>query len=201
LYDPDRSRTVRKGKLPSSWQEGLLALRSAVADAKAKGKTFRILTSKIVSPTGHQILSQILREHTHVVWHEFEPVGAHPARGADIEVRYDLSNADTILSLDADFFCGMPGHLALTRQFAARRDPEHAMNRLYCIEMTPTLAGGMADHRLLIRPSLFPRYLRALHQLLKGEEVAGLSPSHVQWLKALGRDLKAHPGRSVVIAG
>ena len=54
-------------------------------------------------------------------WHVYEPVnrdnvleGAKLAFGQPVETRYDFSNADVILSLDADFlYAGFPGFLAM----------------------------------------------------------------------------------------
>jgi len=53
-----------------------------------------------------------------------------------------LSKADVIVSLDADFlYAGFPGSARYTRDFAARRNPDGNMNRLYVIESTPSSTG------------------------------------------------------------
>jgi hypothetical protein len=71
------------------------------------------------------------------------------AFGEVVETRYDLSKADVIVSLDADFlYAGFPGAARYTRDFAARRNPDANMNRLYVIESTPSSTGMKADHRL-----------------------------------------------------
>ena len=66
-------------------------------------------------------------------------------------VQYDLSAADVIVSLDADFLSGAsyPGFHKLVGDYAARRkNPAAGMNRLYAIESTPTTTGLKAEHRL-----------------------------------------------------
>ncbi len=75
--------------------------------------------------------------------------GAKLAFGEAVETRYDLSKADVIVSLDADFLsAGFPGSTRYIRDFAARRNPDGNMNRLYVIESTPSSTGMKADHRL-----------------------------------------------------
>src|SRR5829696_2075369 len=81
------------------------------------------------------------------------------------------------------------------------------MNRLYAIESTPTLTGAKADHRLALRASEVEAAARAL-------SAAGAAPSTSpgaggsfsnanaqKFLAAVTKDLQAHHGRSLVIAG
>ena len=67
---------------------------------------------------------------------------------------YDLSGADVIVSLDADFLSSGPGSLRYARQFSARRrvrGEQTEMNRLYVVEPMPTPTGTKADHRMPLR--------------------------------------------------
>ena len=152
--------------------------------------------------------------------------GAKLAFGEYVEAQYQLDRADVIVTLDADILgCG-PGSLRYARDFAARRRPEQAgqMNRLYAIESMPTSTGSRADHRLPLRPSEVEELARTLADAVTrgaggsggpGEEVAQGS-SHVArgfpsvdlgagsratWINALAKDLQAHRGSSLVIAG
>ena len=82
-----------------------------------------------------------------------------------LNVQYDLSAADVIVSLDADFLSGAsyPGFHKLVRDYAERRKkPENGMNRLYAIESTPTTTGMKAEHRLGLRASEIPAFAAAL---------------------------------------
>ena len=57
-----------------------------------------------------------------------------------VETRYDLSKADVIVSLDADFlYAGFPGNVRYVRDFAKKRNPDAEMSRLYVVESTPIL--------------------------------------------------------------
>ena len=92
-------------------------------------------------------------------WHVYEPInrdnvyeGAKLAFGEPVETRYDLSKADVIVSLDADFlYAGFPGSTRYIRDFAAAAILTRNMNRLYVIESTPSSTGMKADHRLPMR--------------------------------------------------
>src|SRR5262249_27178373 len=72
------------------------------------------------------------------------------------------------------------------------------MNRLYAIESTPTLTGAKADHRLPLRASEIEAAARAL----SGEGTGSFgNPAAQKFLAAAAKDLQAHRGRSLVIAG
>ncbi len=95
-------------------------------------------------------------------WHVDEPggrealeLGAELAFGERVETRYDLSQADVIVTLDCDLLGSGPGSVRYAHDFAARRAAaltegagRPAMSRLYAIESMPTITGTLADHRL-----------------------------------------------------
>jgi molybdopterin-containing oxidoreductase family iron-sulfur binding subunit len=152
--------------------------------------------------------------------------GAALAFGEHVDTQYRFDQADIILSLDADFLGSGPGGLRYARDFAARRRPEQAdrMNRLYAIESMPTSTGARADHRLPMKPSAIEGVARAIAnavmpgpkgpglqnpapggdvaQLFRAADVAqAFRPAEANWIDAVAKDLQAHRGRSLVIAG
>jgi molybdopterin-containing oxidoreductase family iron-sulfur binding subunit len=91
--------------------------------------------------------------------------GALLAFGGPADTRYQLENAQVILSLDGDFLTRGPGALAYARAFTAGRRVRGGkgdMNRLYVVESTPTNTGGMADHRLPLRATEIELFALAL---------------------------------------
>ena len=93
--------------------------------------------------------------------------------------------------------------------FRSRRpEPADRMNRLYVAECMPTSTGSRADHRLPLKPSeiegLARQIARAVGSGLSTEarsaKVDGSSGSG-RWIGAVAKDLLAHRGRSLVIAG
>ncbi len=82
------------------------------------------------------------------------------------------------------------------------------MNRLYVVEQGATTTGAMADHRIAIRAADVEAFARALAGAIGvgqagGGAAAASIPQHVpaDWIEALAKDLRAHRGACVVIAG
>ena len=148
-------------------------------------------------------------------WHQWDPAsrdnaraGARLAFGEYADAQYHLDGADILVALDADFLgCG-PGSLRYARDFSTRRRPERAdlMNRLYAFESMPTSTGSRADHRFALAPHEVERAAHALATAV-GVGAAGTasapaaSPSIQRALTAIAKDLQAHRGTSLVIAG
>jgi MoCo/4Fe-4S cofactor protein with predicted Tat translocation signal len=74
------------------------------------------------------------------------------------------------------------------------------MSRLYVAEPHPTPTGGMADHRYRVRAGEIEDIAWALAAAL-GVAGAGQSGSAFQDVAAIAKDLQAHRGASIVIAG
>src|SRR5690606_21912648 len=130
---------------------------------------------------------------------------AQLAFGEPVNCYYDLSQADVIFSLDADFLFHGPAALRYTKDFSARRRIENtgnAMNRLYMVESSPTVTGTMADHREVLRASEVESIARQLAaELGIGTSGASLSNGNGGWLAEAARDLQANAGRAMVIPG
>ena len=151
------------------------AIRGPLSAQKAlQGAGIRILTPTISSPTLADQLRNFLKIYPQAKWHVYEPVnrdnvleGAKLAFGQPVETRYDLSKADVIVSLDADFlYAGFPGNTKYIRDFAKRRNPDAPMNRLYVIESTPTSTGAKADHRLPVRAADLEGVMASLPKMM-----------------------------------
>jgi MoCo/4Fe-4S cofactor protein with predicted Tat translocation signal len=210
LYDPDRSQTVTSMGDVRSWQAFLGAIRGALSAQKPlQGAGIRILTPTISSPTLADQLRNFQKVYPEAKWHVYEPVnrdnvleGAKLAFGQPVETRYDLSKADVIVSLDADFlYAGFPGNTRYIRDFAGRHNPDAPMNRLYAIESTPSSTGAKADHKLPLRTVEMEEFAWALAVELGVVGSAGkkLSGAQGKYLEAAAKDLAAHRGSSVVI--
>ena len=213
LYDPDRSQAVEHEGRIGDWELFLAALRQARdAQRATQGAGLRILTENVTSPTLGAQLQDLLKQFPAAKWHQFEPFardamreGARLAFGESVNTIYRFDRADVVLSLDADFLCSGPGGVRYARDFVARRDVAATggtMNRLYVVESTPTNTGAMADHRWPLPSGDLEAFARALASRIG---VSAGVPSNVtvsaEWLAALVRDLQAHRGRCIVIAG
>ncbi|MDQ2898716.1 MAG: TAT-variant-translocated molybdopterin oxidoreductase, partial [Acidobacteriota bacterium] len=174
------------------------------------GSGIRILTETVVSPTLAAQLKETLRLYTGSKWYQYEPLGAQGARGGSnlafgqyVNTIYRFDAADVVLSLDADFLGVGPTGVRYARDFASKRKvrgDQTTMNRLYAVETTPTNSGAKADHRIAIKPSQMADFARALAGAV-GAGGGGSSPVEARWFNALVKDLQAHRGASIVIAG
>jgi molybdopterin-containing oxidoreductase family iron-sulfur binding subunit len=213
LYDPDRSQTVTQDGKPSTWTAATAAL-TALAEAQraTRGAGLRILTETVTSPTLAAQLRALLARFPAARWIQYEPVsrdavraGARLAFGEVVNSVYRVDRADVILALDADFLLSGPGALRYAREFAARRragaDPSR-MNRLYAVESSPSLTGAAADHRFIARPAAIGPIAAAIARGLGVAEADGPPlASPPSWLGALVKDLSAHRGACLVVAG
>jgi MoCo/4Fe-4S cofactor protein with predicted Tat translocation signal len=222
LYDPDRSQLVTHNARVNTWEH----LQSLILDRRAKllskkGAGLRILTQTVASPTLADQLRRLGEQFPAAKWHSYEPLtrdavwaGCRLAFGEELVPVYHLERADVIVSLDADFLARGPGRLQDARGFAARREVADAgsgttMNRLYVVEPTLTLTGAAADHRLAVASRDVGQFAQAIAAELKvgdpsaaGEhKLPGHIADHAGWIGALARDLAAHRGKSLVVAG
>jgi MoCo/4Fe-4S cofactor protein with predicted Tat translocation signal len=152
-------------------------------------------------------------------------MGLRQATGGAADAVYHLDKADVIVSLDADFLgCG-PASIRYTRDFNDRRrvtESNTSMNRLYVVESSPTLTGAKAEHRLPLRASDIEGFARSLASAIgvsasapspepgapspdsstgSGPSRASSSDEEQKWVAALAKDLQAHRGSCVVMAG
>jgi len=215
MYDPDRSQAVTHLGDVDSWAAFVKEIRGPLTVQKAlRGAGIRILTQTISSPTLKDQMQALLAMYPLAKWHVYEPVnrdnaleGAKLAFGQPVETRYDLSKADVIVSLDADFLsAGFPGNVRYVRDFAKKRNPDAEMSRLYVIESTPSSTGAKADHRLPLRAGDVERLVRLLlaggHPLRElGSRNVGLPEDQFRFMAAVQKELEGHRGTSVIIPG
>ena len=214
LYDPDRSQTVMQLGEIRPWSTFVTAARAGLsAQSATKGSGLRILTETVNSPSLAAQIQQILALQPNAKWIQWEPmsrdnarIGAKLAFGEYLEAIYDLTKADIILSLDADFLASEgPQNLANARQYASRRTVEEGadnLNRLYVVEPNHTVTGARADHRLPIKASQVEAFARAVAAKLGVAGVTDAAPGETQaYVDAVVADLAAHKGRSAVLAG
>ena len=220
LYDPDRSQTLNYRGEIRSYTAFLADLRTALEGQRAKqGAGIRFLTGTVTSPTMKAQFDEISRLYPGARWHQYEPagtnaasVGARLAFGTFVNTIYNFAAADRVLALDSDFLSCGPASLRYAKDFATRRRLAQGattggeMNRLYVVESTPTNTGVFADHRLSLRPSEMEAFARALSAALGAASAAPPAgapayTAHAEWIAACARDLQAHRGRSIVIAG
>ncbi|WP_367871569.1 TAT-variant-translocated molybdopterin oxidoreductase [Luteolibacter sp. Populi] len=208
LYSPSRSRTVLNNAKASSRAEFEKVLAGLAADAATKvGFVF----GHDDSPTRARLIKELAAKFAGAKFYAYEALEGTKVLEDGVKLVADFAQADRILSLDSDFLC-LDGQ-GSTISFFNRRKPEGgaydkkadaaSMNRLYVVESTFSMTGGMADHRLRVSPS---QVLRVAAQIARELGVSSAveavtDPKHLEWIKALAADLKASGAKSVVLAG
>lgn len=230
LYDPDRSQTVRQLGQARTWADAATAIRQVVEQQRGKhGSGLRLLTEAVVSPTLQDQIETLLKQFPEAKWHVYEPVNRDAAYqaatwafGEPLIPRFDFTRADVVVSLDADFLVAGPGHLRHAGDFMARRRSptgksagrstngslSAGMNRLYVIETAVSCTGAKADHRLAVKHAEIEQLARRLAAAVGvslGSDAAstesGADDSTAKWIAAVAKDLNAHRGASLVLAG
>jgi molybdopterin-containing oxidoreductase family iron-sulfur binding subunit len=215
LWDPDRSQSIRHRGVTSTWDEFVAAaLATSARFDRSGGDGLHVLTGPVTSPTLAAQLDTLARRYPKSRWHVHRPGGgrnthdgAQLAFGRPLSTRLHLDRARVIVALDADPLSDPAAGTRYGRDYATTRQPDQnhgAMSRLYAIEPTPSLTGLMADHRL---PLAFPEVGGFALQLARKIGVAvpaGAAPAtgeQARWLEALGADLQAHRGASLILVG
>src|SRR5271154_4447268 len=198
LYDPDRAQNITYLGDVRSWTAFTEAVRGPMAMEKSiAGGGVRILTQTVTSPTLAAKIPDYLDANPKAKWHVYEPIsrdnvveGARLAFGEPVETRYDLSKADVIVSLDADFlYAGFPGSARYTRDFAGRRNPDANMSRLYVVESTPSSTGMKADHRLPVKATQIQIIARELSDRMVASEGGNFAGDTHPFVYAVAGDL------------
>ncbi len=209
LYDPDRAKHPLKDGVRMKWDDFLAFAKPHFV---GQGDGLRFLVEPSSSPSFAAVKKHALAKFPAAKWIEYEPLnrdeaiaGAQIAFGQPLEAHHHFDKADVILSLDFDFL-GLDSPTILpVKQFSNRRRVESKdshMSRLYAVEPSYTITGGMADHRLRSRAADVRAVAAELLKQLGGLTVLnGASTPHAKWIAAAAKDLKAHAGKALVAAG
>ena len=210
LYDPDRSRAVlHRGEVDTFSRFATAIQADMVAQRALGGAGLRILTEPVSSPSLVDQIRTLLESMPQAKWHQWDPVFGTTQGGAPAATpicRFD--QADVVLALDADFLGFGPAAVRYTKDFSTRRrigTPQDELNRLYVVEPVPTITGAKADHRLALQARHIGAFAAALAAAVGagGDAGGGDLPDDVRsrWVPEIARDLQAHRGASVVVAG
>ena len=225
LYDPDRSGAPAEGGRKRDWAEAGAALAARVSALQAgAGKGLAILVTEHRSPSLQAQLDKVRRQLPGAQVVRYEPTTRQPLRdgatiafGRPLEMVLDTARAQVICAFDSDLLHGEGSAIKNARGFADGRRLERdqpEMNRLYSIESGFTATGSAADHRLRVQSRDVAEVALALAtQLVAGGAALGIdsaalaprrkpaAPGFDRFVSVLARDLLAHRGSSLVVAG
>ena len=206
LYNPARSKQVLRDGQPSSRADFEKALAEI---AKNKSAKVGIVFGRDDSPTRARLAKEF-NENTK--FYAYEALEGEKVKAIDggQKIVVDFAKADRIVSLDCDFTSLDP--VGPVTPFFSRRKPEGAsydkkasadsMNRLYVVESAYSMTGGMADHRLRVKPSqLLIVAAEIARQVGAGVfgDVEAPDADTKKWVTTMVEDMKSNP--SAVVAG
>ncbi|MDX1617454.1 MAG: TAT-variant-translocated molybdopterin oxidoreductase [Balneolaceae bacterium] len=217
MYDPDRSRYVRRNGERSSYNDFQSFCAEHFSDT---GRNIAFLSEANSSPTFNRLRDRALRQFGNARWITYEPFGEDNALegteiafGERLRTVNHLNEAEVIVALDDDFLnpAANKDSVVTTRRFAEARkvaSTEDEMSRLYAVESTFTLTGSNADNRLRIKTSEIELFVYALAAELSGSvsglgafrEVSNKFTDH-DWITVLAEELLNSRGSSLVTVG
>src|SRR5581483_3669914 len=225
VYDPDRSKFVRKDRNrvldgeqnDIGWQEFTKFATDHFEKLKAsQGAGLRFLGESSSSPSLRELKDHVLKTFPQAKWHTYDAVsqdnaleGAQIAFGQPAHTHYAFDKADVVLAVDSDFLALDPAGVANTKKFSKKRrvaGVNDEMNRLYAVESYFSITGAMADHRLRLQSGRIAGFLAALAKKLNVtaggvDALAGKFSGDQKWLDAVAKDLEGHKGKSIVVVG
>lgn len=217
MYDPDRSRYVRK--------DGERSSVSAFAEFCSNhfsntDQNIAFVSESNSSPTYNRLKEQALDRFSNAQWITYEPFGednalegTNMAFGQRLRTYNKFDEADIIVSFDDDFLnpAADKNSVENTKRFTDRRrvmSEDDDMSRFYAVESTFSITGSNADNRLRIKSGEIELFIYALAAELSSS-VNGLSAfsgysnkfSDHEWISVLAEDLLENQGNSVLTVG
>ena len=205
LYDPDRSRRMRRregGR--AGWNDVINLAR------ELQGQRLVVLSEPTSSPTTLRLRDELLAANLNARWITYRgagedtaTLGVQEAAGRPLRPLYRFSQAQTIVSFDADFLSG-ENAVFHSREYAESRrvlEPTDEMSRLYVVESAYTPTGGMADHRVPMKAGSIPFFAAAVAAGLGIGEAgtAGQLMAEHPVVQAVIEDARA--GNTIFVAG
>ncbi|GAA5522263.1 TAT-variant-translocated molybdopterin oxidoreductase [Aliifodinibius salicampi] len=217
MYDPDRSRYIRKDGERSS----VSAFAEFCSEHFANtDQNIAFISEANSSITYSRLKEQALETFSNAQWITYEPFGEdHALEGTNIAFGQRLrtynhfGQANVIVSFDDDFLnpAANKNSVEDTKQFTDGRSvssPEDGMSRLYTVESTFSLTGSNADNRLRIKSGDIELFVYALAAELS-QSVSGLEAfngysnefSDHEWIPVLAEELLENRGDSILTVG
>jgi len=217
LYDSMRLKrpAVRGGDggwSLTSWSDADKAVGAKLNEVSAAGKRIVVLSDTVISPSTKGAVAKLKERFPTVEHIQYDTISYCGVTNANLKSfgkrvmpSYDLTKADVIVSVGADFLSSWGSTRENTWQYGSRRDPNGAMNKHFQFEARMSITGANADVRHALKVSELPLAVISLHdQIAKstGGVAIGGSTADLDAVTAkAAKALAAAGGRSVVLCG
>jgi MoCo/4Fe-4S cofactor protein with predicted Tat translocation signal len=225
LYDPDRAIRYAQNGTNVARDAALEFLNQLSGRVQANGgQGLSFLLERSSSPSRARLQRMIAEKLPKARAFIYEPIdfdihrqAATLALGKPVRPYFQIDEAKVILSLDCDFMGTEEDAFINIRRFVKGRriskplaeQAQVSMSRLYAVEGVYTVTGANADHRLRVPTSGVGPVAAALAaQVTQDGAIRALAgrlplPAGVkpEWIAECARDLLAHPGAALAVAG
>ena len=227
LYDSHRLRTPMRDGQASDWKTFDSTFDALVGESKATGgRGLCFLSRRVPSTTLLEMRARVEARFPEARWYTYEPISEdhqaaamEAAFGEPVVPQPRFSNAQLVVSLDADFLAVEGDAVYATRLWAHPRRLErtsHQMPRLYVVDGGSSLTGANADHRLAVRARDVEAVTWALAAALRKRGAAFDAataaiidriaaalppPANATFVEAVADDLFEHKRACLVLAG
>jgi len=207
LYDNNRLKTPLVKGVESTWKT--LDREVAAQLNSLNGKTIAVLTQTFASPSTTAILNMFKEKYPNVRHITYDAVGEDGATNA-FEAKYgvrgladyDFTNAETIVSIGADFVGNWQGG-GFDKGYSTSRVPANGkMSHHVQFESNMTLSGANADLRYPVTPTEQKHILAALYsRLVGGAANVPLSDKVAKVVEQTAQKLSKSGSKAVVLCG
>jgi Fe-S-cluster-containing dehydrogenase component/anaerobic selenocysteine-containing dehydrogenase len=214
LYDPDRARGPLWRGQAATWDAIDKEIQPRLTAAAQRRVV--LLSGTITSPSTRALIaewSSRFPQFAHIVYDPVSFSGLREATrrsfGTAAVPHFRFDEANTIVSLDADFLGTWLSPVEFTRQYASRRRRALDRDRIrhYHFEAGVSLTGSNADRRVLMTPSAHGATAFALLRQIAARADLAIDPLEsdaavdVRAVAAAADDLWRDRGHSVVVSG
>jgi molybdopterin-containing oxidoreductase family iron-sulfur binding subunit len=209
LYDPYRLEQVRLRRQTSSLFELKREMQKWAAKFRNQsGQGLALLFERSNSPSLHAELTELEKMMPKALIGFWDPIhrdqfyeGTKLAFAQYLDVVYDFSRAESVISIDFDFLGSEPNSVRHARDYYSNSS-DLAGKRLYVFETSLSLTGAKADHHWPVDFTEVDLIVNELEKIILGSPSAPAIPSRFNSIaKIIAAEVEGHRGRSLILIG
>jgi molybdopterin-containing oxidoreductase family iron-sulfur binding subunit len=211
LYDGARFKTAMAKGAAADWKDVDAELSKAIAAATASGKSVRVLTGTVLSPSMRSAIGEFLSKTggKHI---SVDAVSQYAIRKSHLNTHdklemptYHFDKAKIIVSFGADFITNWVAPIEHSKGYGIgkkiNKETANNLSNHIQIESTLSVTGSNADMRMACKPSEIGNYVVALYNALSGGSLPVNGKVDEKGIAKIAEWLKANKGKSLIVCG